>query len=243
LTGSVVVVRRSGRSRTVALRSAARCLVVVGLLALVGACASVTPGALVGVRVDVEGRRVHDGPAAFTVRVEGREARPVVSLRGVGEVLVDVDGCRFVRVTSGGALTVSSHVGPCSTLVGDRLCFRAARFLDAGGAPHVVVDGCADRNELFLDRVDIGSADTGLAPRTFVERCAAIDAADAHYVGVVAVVVDDNDQPWRGLRLRYDGDGFGVCFLSAKEGRYRIDVVVEDPRPRSLTLIGAVDEL
>jgi hypothetical protein len=223
---------------------------VLGVLALLtsSACASSPSSSpssspLKGLVVVVDGRTVHRGPAAYTVRVGDRHTSRVVTLRGTGEVIVDDDACRFARINDGGAVTVWRHDGACSRRRAERICFARAPFVDDAGRRHVVVDGCAEQNEIFLDRVGASDDDTGLGPRTLIERCVDVPARDPGYVAVTAVAVDDNDQPWRGLRLRHDGDGFGVCFLSRKVGRYRIDVVVEDPRRRQTVLQGVVDEL
>ena len=191
----------------------------------------------------VDGHAVHRGPAAYTVRIESRASSRVVSLSGVGELIVHDDECRFARLDSVGAVSVWRHEGGCGQRERERLCFDHAVFLDDAGRRRVVVDGCADQNEIFLERVDGVDADTGLGPRTLIERCVDVPARDPGYVAIVAIAVDDNELPWRGLRLRHDGDAFGVCFLSHKTGRYRVDVVVEDPRRRAVALQGTVDEL
>jgi len=206
------------------------------------ATASSTVGRTGGLSVVVDGRSVAAGPAAFTVRVGARDSARVVSLRGVGEIVVLDDACRFARLEPGGALRVWRHDGGCAAARDGRLCFRAVGFVDDADRVRATVDGCAEQNELFLDRIDGAAAETGLGPRTLVERCVDVAAAAPSELRVVAIAVDGNDQPWRGLRVRRDGDGLGVCFLSKKTGRYRIEVVIEDPGPRAFVLQGDVDD-
>jgi hypothetical protein len=193
--------------------------------------------------VVVDGRRVRHGPAAYTVRETGDATTRVITMPGIGEVLVAPDACRFARLERGGAVTVWRHAGPCAQRSGTRLCFARAAFADEAAVVRGVVDGCVEQNEIFLDRVGDDDAVVGVGPRTYIERCVDVPAKDPSYVAVVSVDVDDNDRPWRGVRLRHDGDAFGVCFLSRTTGRYRIEVNVEDPRRRMLVLEGAVDEL
>ena len=229
---------------TRSLRVAPAAVAVALVSTLSSACASTPPStSSTSLVVVVDGRAAHRGPAAYTVRVGAHSSSRVITLRGVGEVIVDDDDCRFARIDAVGAVTVWRHDGACSQRRGERICFDRAAFVDDAAVRHVVVDGCADQNEIFLDRTGGAVDDTGLGPRTLIERCVDVPALDPGYVAVTAVAVDDNDQPWRGLRLRHDGDAFGVCFLSHKTGRYRVDVVVEDPRRREIVLRGAVDEL
>lgn len=193
--------------------------------------------------VHVDGRQVFSGSAAYTVRVGSQHASRVVSLRGLGEILVDDDACRYAHRGTDGALSVWQHDGPCTAPLEQRLCFRHVAFVDERDVQRVVVDGCADQNELFLDRIDSAIVDVGVGPRTLIERCVDVPARAPSYLRVVEIAIDGNEQPWRGVRLRHDGDAFGVCFLSMKTGRYRVEVVVEDPHRRTLQLAGDVDEL
>jgi hypothetical protein len=225
-------------ARSVALTGA----VLIAVVVAVGCASGPSGSSDARVTLRVDDVVAWDGPAAYAVRVEGRDARAVVSVIGVGEVLVGDDACRFARLDGAGALSVWRHAGACAARRGERLCFRRAAFTDDAGVVRAVVDGCADQNELFLARID-AAATAGLGPRTLVERCVDVRAADAGYVRVAEVVFDDNDQRLRGLRLRHDGEAFGVCFLSRPRGRYRVEVVVEDPRPRRVVLQGEVDEL
>ncbi|MDP2344758.1 MAG: hypothetical protein Q8O67_27665 [Deltaproteobacteria bacterium] len=205
-----------------------------------------TPGgASKGLVVVVDGRQVHDGPAAFsTRRVSGDQAiANVVLVPGVGEILVEDDRCRFVKADGGvSVLSIFEHPGSCAELAGEKLCFKGAAF-----KKDVVIDvqGCADRNELFLDRVD-DITGGGIAPRTLIERCVPVEAADPSYLRVVDVAVEGMDNPWRALRFRFDDDGFGVCFLSGKRGAYRVTVRVEEagkPEPRDVVVAGDLGDL
>lgn len=210
---------------------------VVALAALVGACTGKEAGSRAFV-VEVDGRVVHRGPAAFTTR-EAHPPENVVFIKGIGEVIVTPNLCRFVRSDAGlQALQILERKAPCVDVVDDRVCFNNVRFGDA-----VRVDGCADRNELFLSRVngDEVTTATGFAPRTLIERCVEVPAKDPHYLRVDDIGVDDVEQPRQGLRFRWNGDGFDVCFLSRKQGKWHVTVQVDDGEP--VALAGDVDDL
>jgi hypothetical protein len=192
--------------------------------------------------VVVDGKGAFDGPAAFTVR-DADVVERVVSVPGVGEVIVKGDGCRFVRADRGlAALQILERQGACAEERGDRLCFEHVAF---GGPGSVVVDGCASRNEIFLDRVGDDGLGHGLGPRTLLERCVPVPGDDPSYVRVDRVVVDGvpqygvlgvlqgkvasvGDGTPRLLRFRWNGEGFDVCFLSQKKGGYRVELTVDD---------------
>ncbi len=216
------------------------------VLVLGSGCATIAGNGSKGLVVVVDGREVHTGPAAFTVRTTSahQDTANVVLVPGVGEILVEDHRCRFVRADGGvSVLSISERPGPCAELQGEQLCFDHIAFVSGGG---VDVDGCATRNELFLDRVgdDIGSG--GIAPRTLIERCVPIPATDPDYVRVEEINVDGIANPWRDLRFRFDGDGFGVCFLSGKRGTYRLQLRVEEGQqaePRDVVVVGALGDL
>lgn len=215
------------------------------LVAVVTAC--VTGAATGRFVVKKADDAVYTGAAAWTVRATSDGREDVVAVPGVGEVIVGAERCRLVRngpaAASGftGAITVlpAAVDGGCADVRGDRLCFNAVHFKDSDG--DVVVDGCADRNEVFLDRIE-ESAPVGVGPAVYVERCAPIPAPQLSYVRVKAISVDGNDKPGHGLRFRYS-DGFEVCFSSRPEGRYIVTLEVEDPERRELVLSGDVDDL
>jgi hypothetical protein len=190
--------------------------------------------------VTQDGLVVHAGQAAWTVRATSMEQQDVVGVVGVGEILVERDGCRLVRSRTDGAISVTTSTpAVCAERHGDRLCFvTGARFVE--GDQVVDVRGCADRNELFLDRLGTG-AGASVGPTSLVERCVPVSARDPSWLRIRELVVDDVKQPERGLRLRYR-DGFDACFLAQPRGRYRLVIEVEDPRPRRLELAGTVDE-
>lgn len=192
----------------------------------------VTPQTQAGLFVVViDGRTVHRGAAAYTVR-DGSDPESVVSLAGIGEVLVRPGRCRFVRADAGlAALSILDREGACAEMRGDRICFDAVQF----GA-NVRVDGCADRNELFLEQYE---RESGFGPRTLIDRCVEIPG-DVHYVRVDDITVDDVERPRRGLRFRWNGDGFDVCFLSKKSGQWRLQLTVDDA---PVTLSGDVSDL
>ncbi len=219
-------------------------LLLGAILSFEVGCASApvrTPDTSLAVIVD--GRSTFLGPAAYTVRLGGAEAARVVSLRRIGEILVTDEGCRFARLETTGLVSVWRHEGACAETRGDRVCFVGADFVDERSMKRARVDGCADRNELFLDRIEADVIESGLVPRTLTERCVDVPVREPAYLRIAEVNVDGNEHPWRGLRIRHDGDGFGVCFLSTRSGRFRIDLAVEDPGPRALVLQGDVDDL
>jgi hypothetical protein len=203
-------------------------------------CASAAPSARFNVKKGDDD--VFRGTAAWTVRATSGGREDVVAVPGVGEVIVGEGRCRLVRGGGAlGAITVVPSVvpGACADVQGDRLCFNAVAFRDEGG--DVVVDGCADRNEVFLERID-EEAPIGVGPAVFVERCAPLNAPALSYVRVSDIVVDGNNRARHGLRFRYS-DGFEVCFLSRPEGRFTLTLEVEDPSPRQVVLSGDVDDL
>jgi hypothetical protein len=188
-------------------------------------------------------RVLHAGPAAWTVRATSTGREDVVAVEGLGEIVVGASGCRLVRALPGSAIAVwtTTTDGACAEARGDRLCFAAGtRFVGEGG-DSVDVTGCADRNELFLDRL-AGGAVASVGPTSFVERCAPVPSTAPTWLRVRTILVEHNDRPEHGLHLRYR-DGFEVCFLARQQGRYRIEVDVEDPDRRRVSLTGAVDEL
>lgn len=215
---------------------------LLALLAMTLGCATSAPSPAAGALVVSDGDRVvHTGPAAWTVRATSTGREDVVPIEGLGEIVVGADGCRLVRALPGSAIAVWTTDGPCAESRGDRLCFaRGTRFVGEGG-DNVDVAGCADRNELFLDRL-AGGAEASVGPTSLVERCAPVPSTAPTWLRVRTILVEDNDRPEHGLRLRYR-DGFEVCFLARHQGRYRIEVDVEDPARRRISLTGAVEEL
>lgn len=203
-----------------------------------GACATGGPAAKGSFVVDVKGGRGFSGPAAFTVRDSG-VPESVVTVEGVGEVIVKGDGtCRFVRADKGiSDLQILESKVPCAELRGDRLCFDHFVFQ---GASRVAVDGCADRNEVFLERNDTAHDVASFAPRTLIERCVPVPKDDPRYLRVDDIRVDGVDNARRGLRFRWNGDGFDVCFLSQKTGRYKALVHVDD---KDLVVAGDVGDI
>jgi len=206
----------------------------VCLVGLLSACATTTTLGRTGLVATSGERELFRGPSAWTVRATSTGREDVVAVPGVGEVIVAQGVCRLVLVGEDGVLTVRETTA-CAEERGDHLCFAGARFDD------VVIDGCAERNEIFLDRLE-GDQLASVGPTSFVERCAPIDSTRLSYMKIIDLDVDGNDRPRHGLRFRYR-DGFEVCFLSRTRGTYRILLELEDPTPRRVTMSGAVDEL
>lgn len=193
-----------------------------------------------GFSVVKDGAVVFRGPAAFTVR-DGSVPESVVTIDKVGEVIVKGDNCKFVVAdTEVKAIVILAGASSCGQLRDDRLCFDKARFVAKDGGALVVVDGCADRNELFLDRAVGSKAPATFAPHTLIERCVTVDRDAPGFIRVDDIRVDGVNDPRHGLRFRWNGDGFDVCFLSQKTGHYRVDVTVDGS---ALALSGEVDQL
>jgi len=213
---------------------------LIALVVMTTGCATSAPAPAAGALVVSGGGRVlHAGPAAWTVRATSTGREDVVGIAGFGEIIVGVDGCRLVRALPGGAIAVmpSAGDGPCTESRGDRLCFKAGtRFV--GDGDDIDVAGCADKNELFLDRLGDGAVAT-VGPTAFVERCVPVPSTSPSWLRVRAILVEGNDRPEHGLHLRYR-DGFEVCFLARLRGRYRVEVDVEDPQRRRVSLDGDV---
>lgn len=217
-------------------------LVVSALAIMLAGCATSPPPPAAGTLVVSAGRDVlHAGPAAWTVRPTSTGREDVVAIPGVGELIVGADACRLVQARPGGAIVARTTATPgCAEPRGDRLCFPAGtRFPGDDGV--IEVAGCASRNELFVDRL-AGGASATVGPSSFVERCVQVPSTTPTWLRVRAVFVEHNDRPEHGLHLRYR-DGFEVCFLARLEGRYRVEVDVEDPERRRVSLEGDVGEL
>ncbi len=211
--------------------------------AFIGACTAPTASS-VGLRATAsDGRGLYAGGSSWTIRATSAGRQEVVNIPTVGEVVVEDGRCRLVRSVGAGAIAIlEARPGPCVEVRGDHLCFvDGVDFVTTDGSRVISVDGCAERNEIFLDRVE-GDALATVGPHAFFERCAAIESQALQYVRVERITVDNNDKPNHGLRFRYR-DGFEICFLSRTTGRYAIDVGIEDPAPRQLTLSGAVEDL
>ncbi len=191
--------------------------------------------------VTQDGVVVHAGTAAWTARETSTAHQDVVAVVEIGEVLIERTGCRLVRSRPDGAISVTpSSPAVCAEQRGDRLCFvDGAHFVDVDHT--IAVRGCADRNELLLERLGTGAV-ASVGPTSLVERCVPVPSRDPSWLRIREIVVDDLEQPERGLRFRYH-DGFGACFLARPSGRYRLVVDVEDPRPRRIELTGMVSEL
>ena len=211
--------------------------------AFIGACTAPTASS-VGLRATAsDGRGLYAGGSSWTIRATSAGRQEVVNIPTVGEVIVEDGHCRLVRsVGAGGIAIQEARPGPCVEVRGDHLCFvDGVEFVATDGGATISVAGCAERNEIFLERVE-GAAVATVGPHAFFERCAPIESPTLEYVRVERIAVDNNDKPSHGLRFRYR-DGFEICFLSRTTGRYSIDLGIEDPAPRQLTLSGAVDDL
>jgi hypothetical protein len=215
------------------------------LLVLSAACATTPPSSSYGVLArNAAGAEVYRGPASWTVRATTSGREDVVAIPPLGEVIAMGDKrCRLVRPTEMGGIEVYEATSPerCIETRADKVCFTATTTF-VREAESFSVQGCADRNDIFLSRVD-GAIPASVGPHAFVERCAPIAAERPNYLRVRNIVVDDNDRPTIGLRFRANGEDFELCFLAREEGQYRAVLDVEDPTPREVVLEGAVEAL
>lgn len=214
------------------------------LLLLTSSCAttSASSGALTA--KNDRGTLVYSGAASWTVRATTSGREDVVQVPDLGEVIaLDQRRCRLVRADKNGGMTVweATTAQRCIETREDKVCFTAPTTFALDGASFVVA-GCADRNEVFLSRID-GTVPATVGPRAFIERCAPIEAARLKYVRVVDIKVDNNDRPRNGLRFRTSGEDFELCFLVREQGHFQVLLEVEDPTSRELVLEGTVDEL
>lgn len=220
-------------------------LLLCAMLLLSTACATTSSTSSSGVVArNAAGAEVYRGPASWTVRATTSGREDVVAIPPLGEVIAMGDKrCRLVRPTEMGGIQVyeADIADRCVETRADKVCFTSTTTF-VRDSEAFSVEGCADRNDIFLSRVD-GVIPASVGPHAFVERCAPIAAERPNYLRVRAIVVEDNDRPTIGLRFRANGDGFDVCFLAHEVGQYRVELDVEDPQPRELVLEGAVDAL
>ena len=217
-----------------------------------------TPEPPAGARMEVRHGDVVDfeGPAAFSARATTGNREDVVHLVGFGELVINDAGCRLMRYRvekstdaaspDRGVLEVwtAAEPGRCLTDVNDRLCLAGpTAFLDGKGE-RFDVSGCAERNTIFLDRVD-QKRGRSIGPTSYFEHCVDVDdSTNATYLKLNSLTVDDNDNPMQGTHFRYD-EGFALCFLTTGVGRYDASVTVEVPgvpTTRDLHLEGEIDQ-
>ncbi len=219
-----------------------------GAVLFVAACASAPAERVDRQRADIAGdiagdlavsdgaRELWRGPATFSVRSARQgKAERVVSLPGVGELqaeLVD-SACRFVWSKDGlGALVLYQGTG-CRAPEGGRLCFDGVRFVTDAAAPvprMLVVDGCADHNDLLWSKL-LGSQPATVGPASLRQRCrrlATREGCALTYVKKEQIEVEYNDSGDDGFALVFDDDGWRACFLERESGRYRFMLTVED---------------
>lgn len=217
---------------------------VVAFLAVaaLGACRSTSPGAGDRLRAELvvseDARELWRGAASYGVRSarEGRAER-VVSLPGLGELQAGLAAdapCRLVWSRDGlGSLLLYQGVD-CGVSEGGRLCFDGARFSRAAAderAPRtVVIDGCADENDLLWSKLE-GAQPATVGPTSLRQRCRRLPMSKGcalTYVKKQAIAVAHNDSGADGFALSFDGEGWRACFLESESGRYRIALLLED---------------
>jgi hypothetical protein len=180
------------------------------------------------------------GPATFTVRaVSSGAVERVVAVPGVGEIHVglagDDDACRFVWSKGGLDRLVLYSARACAKRSSDgRVCFKQSTFTaDARdeSAPHaLLVDGCADENDLLWSKVD-GAQPATIGPTAFRQRCARLPkkkGCELTYLKRDSVAVASNPAADQGFTFVFDGDGWRACFLEKEAGDYRVLLDVED---------------
>ena len=219
------------------------------LLALAASCA--TPAdrdassALV-VTAD-DGATLWRGAASYLLRPPAR----VVALPGLGELQVTDEGGRLIGARGG--------LAPLATLPGDdacraveprRVCCSHARFSAVleGRRRVLVVDGCADENDLLESRLGAVREAT-VGPVSWRRRCAPLPkrarGCEVGYLALQSVEHEDNTDVAAGFSFTWDGERFAACFLERDAGRYRVQLLVEDScgAAGSVTLTGDSGEL
>jgi hypothetical protein len=177
--------------------------------------------------VDDGGAELWRGVATYTAREKER----AVLVKGVGEILVG-ERCRFAWAKDGlDRLVLFDLDGAhCADQETARLCFSRARFVSGDGRV-VVVDGCADENDLLWSKVD-GAKAASIAPTLYRTRCVRLPprarGCDVHYLVLDDITVESNDKPRDGFRFTWDGDGWRACFREKESGRYRVTLRLED---------------
>lgn len=176
------------------------------------------------------GAELWRGPASYVLRPPAR----VVALSGLGELQVTEQGCRLVWAREGlSQLRVLTGDVDCAQADTMRLCFRHARFDGSGaaGVPAVVVDGCADENDLLESRLG-AQREATVGPVDWRRRCAPLPQrprrCDVTYVALRGAEHEANAEAARGASLTWDGERFGACFLERDAGAYRLELWVED---------------
>lgn len=211
---------------------------MAAIAALLGACAGAALRATrheLVVTEEGRGAELWRGPASYVLRPPAR----VVGLPGLGELQVSDAGCRFVWSREGlDHLAVLPAAGECAQVEARRLCFSKARFSTVGsavvveGAPRaLVVDGCADENDLLESRLGAAREAT-VGPVDWRRRCAPLPArrrgCEVSWLALGAIEHEANADPAAGFSFTWDGDRFGACFLERDAGRYRMELSVED---------------
>lgn len=208
------------------------------------------------------------GAASYTVRAaRAGVAERAVGLPGLGELHVGVGAddtaCRLVwsRGGIGQLVLYVPEQGSCATRDGGRICVSRVRFRIPGAeatrgaqgpardAPPdlLVVDGCADANDLLWGKVD-GPAAATVGPRPWRERCVPIPAARGCAPTFLArddVRVHTNPAAHDSFRFHFDDERWHACFLEAESGPYALRLRVRDScgRQERVELMGHSAEL
>jgi hypothetical protein len=226
------------------------------VLVLVACQSTPTPPPVSGPTITVtaaDGVVMHRGSVAFFARPSSTAGQTewVINLPNTGELLVDPDNHRCRLVTTTAAVTDLRvwQAFPCAVELrdaGTRICLRDQR-MTSPSALAVVVDGCADRNELRIAGIEDRAA-LGVGPRAQTERCASLPTEPYNYLRLQKIDVEGNRDPLVGARFRHDGDGFLLCFLAPLQrahATWMAEVWVEAPiaGPTVLKLGGDILDL
>lgn len=213
-------------------------------------CAAPTPrdhGDALVVTAAETGEVLWRGPASYVLRPPAR----VVPLPGLGELHVADGVSRLVWAKDGLArLEVLAGDDGCRAVDARRLCCARARFAGGGAGRQraVMVDGCADENDLLESRLGAVHEAT-VGPVAWRRRCAPVPApprgCEVSYLALRAAAHDGNDDAARGFEFAWDGERFAACFLERDAGRYRLELHVEDScgQAGTVTLTGDSGEL
>ena len=220
------------------------------LLAALSACAAPPPrpGGAELVVTDADTRaELWRGPASYQLRPPAR----VIGLPGVGELQVTDLGCRLVWAQDGPLLlVVLPGERACPQAEPRRLCFSSARFAASidGHERALVVDGCAEENDLLESRLG-STREATVGPVDWRRRCAPLPTAtrgcEVSYLALRTIEHESNADAGSGFSFVWDGDRFSACFLERDAGRYRLVLLLEDScgAAETMTLRGHSDEL
>jgi hypothetical protein len=206
-------------------------LILVGVIGQLAACASTPPAPTHHLRLqDANGSVVYQGAASYVLR----HPENVVTIRGVGEIQIGVDGdanrCRLVRPLPDSAIAIWNGVN-CPHVDGDALCFSGTVFAGETPKQRLRADGCAYQNDLKWSKLQ-GSQPASIGPGAWRRRCIPITTPTLRcaptFMRLDGMALADNTDPQTQFSFGYDGERFLACFLERESGRYQVQLTVED---------------